>query len=332
MNNMKGKGIIIAGIIFSLAGIGIAGVSAKFAYDDVEELVKDAKIKHGHYDLTENDKITIECNAGTMNVYRSETGTSYVDYDIYDFFYCKYDSEDNELKAGLQKKYWWLFWKNLDKNVVNVYLAGDDYEAYLDLNAGKFTINDDLNFKSLDLDVSAGKFVTNNTLTVEKSADIYISAGDININNLVVGEDALLKVSAGDFDIDNLTVNGNAEFKVSAGDLTVKKASVTGNSTLNVSAGDMTFAELKTKKMEARVSAGDIKIDKLESDDIKFNISAGDITMKLVGSVDEFNIDIDKSAGSCNLDKAERHQKVTGSDKKIEGDISAGKATILFTD
>ena len=303
MNNMKGKGVIIAGIIFSLVGLGIAGACAKFAYDDVEKVMKDANVKHGHYDFVENEKITLECNAGTMNVYRSTTGKSYAEYDIYEFYECKYDSEDNELKAGLKKKYWFLFWKKLDKNVVNVYLTDNEYKAYLDLNAGKFNVNDDLSFKSLDLDVSAGKF-TASTLTVENDSDIYISAGDIEISNLVIGGNSILKVSAGDLVVNNITVDGSASFKVSAGDMTIGNATVTGDSTLNVSAGDMNFNELKTNKLEAKISAGDIDIAKVETDDIKFNISAGDISMKIVGSIDEFNIDIDKSAGSCNLDKA----------------------------
>ena len=331
MNNMKGKGVIIAGIIFSLAGLGIAGACAKFAYDDVEKVMKEANVKHGRYDFVENEKITLECNAGCMNVYRSTTGTSYAEYDIYEFYECKYDKEENELKAGLKKKYWFLFWKKLDKNVVNVYLADNDYKTYLDLNAGKFTINDDLTFKSLDLDVSAGKF-TASTLTVENDSNIYISAGDIEIRNLVVGGNSILKVSAGDLVVNNLTVDKSGSFKVSAGDLKVGKAIVTGESTLNVSAGDMVIDELKTSKFDAHISAGDIDVAKLETEDIKFKISAGDISLKIVGSVDDFNIDIDKSAGSCNLDKSQRHQTVKDSNKVIEGDISAGKATINFTD
>ena len=50
----KGVGIVITGIIFSIAGGVIAGASAKKAYDEYKAL---DKFKEGHIVLTDNNKV-----------------------------------------------------------------------------------------------------------------------------------------------------------------------------------------------------------------------------------------------------------------------------------
>ena len=286
MNNMKGKGVVMFGAILSIVGLGIACVSGKKAYDDYKSM---DKYSSGHIDLSDSSKIKVEIGAGSVTIHKSETGTSYADYTVADYYEVKYDSEDSELK--MQKKWqYWFMWDFKNRNTMDVYLAEKDYDAYFELNAGKFNIDGDFSFTNLTIDVSAGQFnCLNNTLTVSNNAKVEISAGDINVEKLIVGENASLKVSAGDLGVNYL----------------------------------------EAKNTNIRISAGDIKT-KVKSDVIDFKISAGDLDLTIVGDLKDYNTDIDKSAGSCSLSKDERHQTGRTTGKELNGDISAGSADITF--
>ena len=288
----KGLGVVITGIILSVSGVALAGVCLKPAHDAYKKL---GKMIEGQIELKENKKISIEMDAGTMNVMHSDTETSYVKYNVLEYYKVKYDEEENELKV---KANWaWnlipFTWNGDNKSVVDVYLTEKDYDAYLELNAGKFNIKDDFNFSSLTIDVSAGSFNC-----------------DGNIN-----------------------VSGDAVFKISAGELNVNKdVKVDGKATVKVSAGDMAFKNLEASKTDIKISAGDIVMKKLTSDDIEFDISAGDLTININGVKSDYNIKIDESAGSCTIDGRRVHDdyETDGGSKRLDGDISAGKATITF--
>ena len=289
-----GKGVVVTGIILSVIGIGIAGACAAGAYN---EFKKYDKYKTGEITLSDAKKITIEASAGTVNVRKSDTTTSYVKYNVLEYYNVNYDKEDNELK--MKTKWFWglipFSWGASNKSTVDVYLAGDDYDAYLELNAGNFNIVDEFVFDTLTVDVSAGDFVIKENIDVNNDATFKLSAGDIKIEkDVVVGQTATVKVSAGDIDINSLV----------------------------------------SKTTYVKVSAGDVDIKELESDDITFKISAGDITMNINGDKADYVIDIDESAGSCYIDgnKVKDGYHKDGGAKKLDGKLSAGKATITFAD
>ena len=277
---MGGKGAIAFGIVCSIAGLVICGVSARKAYDDYKNM---DKYYSGHMELKDSSKIKVSCGAGNVTVHHSDTTTSYVDYTIADYYKFNYDEENGEI--SLEKK--WRFWFMFDfanKNTMDVYLTDKDYDAYFKVSAGKFNVEGDYTF---------------NSLTVE------VSAGDFNFNG-------------------NATVNENALFKVSAGDLNMKgNVNVAKKAELKVSAGDLNVNYVEADNVFTKISAGDIKC-KVKSSDIEFDISAGDLVMDIVGKEEDYSISIDKSAGSCNVNGR------TGGSKRLDGDISAGKATIHF--
>ncbi len=290
----KGTGIVITGIILSIAGVALAGVCAIPAHNDFKKM---GKMVEGEIALTENKKLSIEMSVGTINIMHSETETSYVKYNVLEYYKVNYDDEENELKVKASWA-WSLIpftWGKDNKSVVDVYLTDKEYDAYLELNAGTFNIKDDFNFSSLTIDISAGNF------------NCY---GDIN-------------------------VSGNAKFKISAGDLDVNgNVKVGGTATVKASAGDMEFKNLEAKKTDIDISAGDIDIKNLTSDDIEFDISAGDLTINIIGSKSDYKIKIDESAGSCYIDGKKVHDdyETDSGTKRLDGDISAGKATITFED
>lgn len=295
MNNMgKGLGVVITGVVFSVVGLALAGACAKAAYDDFKD---NSNYVQGEFKLNDSKKITIEASEGTLNLHHSTTSESYVKYNVLEYCKVKYDEEENKIE--LRRKWRWglvLFtWYKENKSTVDVYLTDDDYDAYLELNAGKFNVDSDFNFNTLTIDVSAGEFNFNGDINVKDDAYFKISAGDLNLNGSVKVED-------------------EAKLKVSAGDMEVKY--------------------LEANKVTSNVSAGDMTITKVKSDDIYFKISAGDINMNILGDKADYKIKIEESAGSCYInDKSTKgdYEKEEGT-KNLEGHLSAGSAKINFVE
>ena len=288
----RGAGVVVAGIILSITGIAIAGVCAKPARD---EFKKQDKYKEGEITLKDSSKISIEVAAGTVNLHHSDTTTSYVKYNILEHYEVKYDEEDNELKLRND----WIYsllpfsWIHENKSVVDIYLTDKEYDAYLELSAGHFNIEEDFTFSSLTMEVSAGDLNFNGNITVNHDATFRVSAGNMNLNKRVI-------------------VNNNLNLKVSAGDM------------------DINYVE--ANKTDIRISAGDIDLKKIKSNDIKFKASAGDLKMNILGKKDDYTITMDRSAGTIHIDgeKIRDDYEKKGGTNKLDGDISAGNATINF--
>ena len=164
-----GKGIIIAGIIISCTGLLISGISAKKAYDDFKAIDVDAKdMQTGTIKLNDISKLNVEVDSGTCYIRHSTTSESYIDYSVSKIYDTNiYDKEDNEIKLTLKRRYkfmmpwvWLLPTVQENKSKIEVYLTDKDYDAYLELNAGKMYLEGDYSFSSLTVDVSAGTFTT----------------------------------------------------------------------------------------------------------------------------------------------------------------------------
>ncbi|MBP5446193.1 MAG: DUF4097 family beta strand repeat protein [Acholeplasmatales bacterium] len=263
---MKGMGAIIAGVIFSVAGLGLIAVCAKPAYDDYKKM---DNFKTGTIELNDSKTLNVECDAGTVTIHHTTSTKSYVEYNVSEFFNVKYDKEDNEVKLTRKWQYWFIFFTN-KKNTMDVYLTDTDYDMFLELNAGDFILDGDYEFNNLSIEVNAGDFNSNGKLIVKEEAKLRVNAGDLNV------------------------------------------------------------AELEAKKTTLKVNAGDLIVDKLTSDDITFNVNAGDLKFTVKGKLDDYNTDINRNAGSINLDKEYRNQKVVGSEKNIKGKINAGSVKVYF--
>lgn len=280
MNNMgKGIGVVIFGAVLSVAGLIIAGVNAKNAYDDYKSY---DKFKTGHIDLVENTKLSIEADAGVVTVHHSTTTTSYVDYKVFNFYDVKYDESENEIKMKRNWKFWFVWFPN-NTSTMDIYLTDKDYDAYLELNAGKLIVEDDFKFNSLTIDVSAGTLNTGN-FTVNNDLNVKISAGTINLGNVVANGAAYLKESAGTVDVKYLEAK-SVETKLSAGDMDIKVKS--DNIKFGLSAGDLDMTivgKQEDYKTTIKKSAGSCNIDNnlSGSKTLDGKLSAGSATIKFV--------------------------------------------------
>lgn len=141
------------------------------------------------------------------------------------------------------------------------------------------------------------------------------AAPDLKIN-LSAG-----RVVVGDGNFNDVTV------KISAGTLNVGEIACE-NFDCNLSAGNATIGGIVCDGAYIRLSAGSFTAKSMQCPLVDLVLSAGNAKMKMVGSQEDYNISVDKSAGSCNLSS----RTASGSDKKLTVKLSAGDVNVQFTE
>lgn len=119
------------------------------------------------------------------------------------------------------------------------------------------------------------------------------------------------------------------DFKISMSAGTANVGDVKCNNfTAKLSAGTVTVKSVETDRTEVKLSAGSATFNGVKCGDITVHLSAGAVNLSVIGSKDDYNISVDKSAGSCNVGSQINVQ----SDKRLSVDLSAGTVNVSFTD
>lgn len=94
-----------------------------------------------------------------------------------------------------------------------------------------------------------------------------------------------------------------------------------------VNAGDVNIGNVACRTADIEVNAGDVSIGSLTCSDIDLEVNAGAIAVTVDGIKSEYNISVEKNAGSCNLSA----QTAAGSSKRLTVELNAGSCNIAFT-
>lgn len=95
---------------------------------------------------------------------------------------------------------------------------------------------------------------------------------------------------------------------------------------VEINAGSFYAGNITCEQFKCDVSAGSVIVNKLNANVVDVDVSAGSASLALTGFKSEYNITVDKSAGSCNVSS----QTGTNPDKRIKIDVSAGSVSISF--
>lgn len=155
--------------------------------------------------------------------------------------------------------------------------------------------------------------------------DIDLSAGSTTVNGGTFGN-IKIDLSAGTVNILGNTVCKSLKIDLSAGKVTIHKVECESAVEIDLSAGQVDIDEAECSRMNIDLSAGTVDIDRLNCPKINIDLSAGTVKLDVVGQQSEYTIDVDKSAGSCNV----ANQRGTDDNKKIDIDLSAGSVTVTF--
>lgn len=153
--------------------------------------------------------------------------------------------------------------------------------------------------------------------------DVTVKAGAVEI---AAGEyqAAQVEVKAGSLNMLGVTCT-DFNCEVSAGSVTVKSLVCTSFG-CGLSAGSVSINSLECESFDCGVSAGSFHAERVNCPLIEVAVSAGSAHLDVIGKREEYNILVDKSAGSCNLSS----QIGTDPNKKIDIDISAGSVGVSF--
>lgn len=232
------------------------------------------------------------------------------------------DSLRIELDAGhIETEYY-----DGDKIEVEYYTA-DFYKVSVRQSGNRLTIETDLKWWF-------GWFGINNKIpqiTVRLPAgavydmSVHMSAGIVKLAGGTFSE-LETNISAGTLSFKDSVECANATFKLSAGTLNAGKI-ITNSFGLNMSAGSTDFNEIVCSSFDLRLSAGSASVNKITCPQMKVKLSAGSAHLNVEGKKNEYNINVNKSAGSCNV----QNQTGTDSSKSLDVHLSAGSVNVSFS-
>ena len=236
---------------------------------------------------SEVTKLNVKINAGKVIIKRSETDTVSIKYQHNDVFKTEItESTNGTLSIEAGKKEWY-----------------------------KITFWHKFTAPTTEIEVGQ-----NCTPTI----NLTLNAGTVNIGDGDWGERMDVTINAGTVSFGELTVD-KLKVKINAGAMSASKIDCQ-QVKCELNAGGFEVKEIVCDTFDCDISAGSVDVKKLDSRDIKIDVSAGAANLNVAGSKSDYNIKVDKSAGSCNVSNQ------TGADptKHIDVDISAGSVTIKF--
>lgn len=154
--------------------------------------------------------------------------------------------------------------------------------------------------------------------------DLILNAGSLQVDTGDWGQLIEVQVNAGAANFGEVTTE-IINVDINAGAFNAKKIA-SNKVDCDISAGAFNCKEIICEQFDCDISAGAVEVGKLDSAKIDLSVSAGGATLSLVGTKTDYNIKVDKSAGSCNVTS----QTNVNATRKLDIDVSAGSANIKF--
>ncbi len=153
--------------------------------------------------------------------------------------------------------------------------------------------------------------------------DLDMNAG---VTKLACGEfgNLNIKMNAGALQMDD-AICKKLSVDMNAGTLNLKNAVSAEDVSIDLGAGALNVQSLVCPSLTGDISAGALNISRLQAVSVDIDISAGAVKLGMAGVRSDYNIAIEKSAGSCNISN-----QLGNKDLRIEANISAGSLNVSF--
>lgn len=150
-----------------------------------------------------------------------------------------------------------------------------------------------------------------------------LNAGTLNLEDI---ESKLfyVKLNAGSVKVQNLVAT-ETTFIVNAGDFKIAKLAC-DETKLDLNAGKFLVNDMTCNVNTIEINSGTCKFEKIYLDKLDLNLNSGNFVMNVQGAKSEFNIDVEKHTGNCNIS----NQTGTNPDKMIKTEIHSGNVTVQF--
>ena len=179
----------------------------------------------------------------------------------------------------------------------------------IQINAADFYIKEgngfsvESNLKNLEVDEKNGcltlkdltKIKLNGSNAYENAVlTIYVPTG-------TVFEHVNIKTGAGRLTVDNLSA-AMIEFELGAGDVTINELIAAKSADIEGGAGRITISDGAIKDLQLKMGMGQLNLTAALTGDSELELGVGESNITLLGSKDDYELDIEKGIGNISID------------------------------
>ena len=194
---------------------------------------------------------------------------------------------------------------------------------------GKFTFETTSKRKWLNFDWLKKIPATKIWIPQGKIMDLYL---EMNAGTVIIADGEYGKfdvnMNAGTISIGDIVCR-EMSIDMNAGTINMNKITARVKADVDLNAGSVNIQSLFSPIFNCDVNAGSVSVEWLKSGSTKIGLSAGSIDLLMDGSKKNYEISVEKSAGSCNVSN-QFASASGGGTRRITADISAGSLSIRF--
>lgn len=200
-------------------------------------------------------------------------------------------------------------WGDVIGETKNYTVSSEISDLNIQINAADFYIKEgnsfsiESNLKNLDVDEKNGcltlkdltKIKLNGSNAYENAVlTIYVPVGTVfdNVN---------IKTGAGRFTVDSLSA-ATIGFELGAGDVTISKLIAEKSANIEGGAGRITISDGAIKNLDLEMGLGQLNLTSALTGDCNLDSGVGEMNVTLLGSKDDYELDIEKGIGNITVD------------------------------
>ena len=200
-------------------------------------------------------------------------------------------------------------WGDVIGETKNYTVSSEISDLNIQINAADFYIKEgnsfsiESNLKNLEVDEKNGcltlkdltKIKLNGSNAYENAVlTIYVPVGTVfdNVN---------IKTGAGRFTVDSLSA-ATIGFELGAGDVTISKLIAEKSANIEGGAGRITISDGAIKNLDLKMGLGQLNLTSALTGDCNLDSGIGEMNVTLLGSKDDYELDIEKGIGNITVD------------------------------
>ena len=200
-------------------------------------------------------------------------------------------------------------WGDVIGETKNYTVSSEISDLNIQINAADFYIKEgnsfsvESNLKNLEVDEKNG------CLTLKDLTKIKLNGSNAYENAVLtiwvpvgtVFDNVNIKTGAGRFTVDSLSA-ATIGFELGAGDVTISKLIAEKSANIEGGAGRITISDGAIKNLDLEMGLGQLNLTSALTGDCNLDSGVGEMNVTLLGSKDDYELDIEKGIGNITID------------------------------
>ena len=200
-------------------------------------------------------------------------------------------------------------WGDVIGETKNYTVSSEISDLNIQINAADFYIKEgnsfsvESNLKNLEFDEKNG------CLTLKDLTKIKLNGSNAYENAVLtiwvpvgtVFDNVNIKTGAGRFTVDSLSA-ATIGFELGAGDVTISKLIAEKSANIEGGAGRITISDGAIKNLDLEMGLGQLNLTSALTGDCNLDSGVGEMNVTLLGSKDDYELDIEKGIGNITVD------------------------------